>query len=244
MGSCLCCDESSFFRKIISPTAKKQNNNLCVNKKEEISTEEDIIPEIYAAPPVTMDICPNQNNYVSTPREIRQEDIDILKKSNAAKPLRQLHGYYAAKLYGITDGDTIHAMVIFMGQPRHVKIRLAGIDTPEKNNESTKIMGEKATEEVYKFFGAYNLLEEYQNMKNKKSTCIRMSETWYKKFSAANIMFTLNFQISKTISDGDARGRMLAKVIFNGKDLSDHLVDVKLANKYFGGTKNQTNFTF
>ena len=183
--------------------------------------------------------CSNETNK----SEPFSDEMEMLKKIDKSEPFRQFNGVLASKLHGIVDGDTIHAIVIYQGKDWHVKIRIAGIDTPEKDTPETRKKAEQATEEVYRFFGLDDLLAKYiEEKKIKTTTRINMTEKRRLIFSKKNVLFYTDFGQTKNISDGDCRGRMLGSVLYKGKDLGKVLLDKGLANVYHGGTKDTSNF--
>lgn len=141
-----------------------------------------------------------------------------------------LQGKIQARLCGIVDGDTLIAIILADNEPRMIKIRVSGIDTPEKIG-ATKNSGIDATKSAYEFFDIMNIYDPRVKRQTVNSRKRFLTET--------NVLIELEFNKIKNFSDQEKFGRYLAKVYFNGKSLGDHLIAKGLAKEYQGGTKNQ-----
>lgn len=174
---------------------------------------------------------PLQNENLPITRSENLSTAQILSSIRTEVPaFAPFQGRMEARLIGISDGDTISAIVLLYGQPTMIKIRVSGIDTPEKKGETAKY-GIMATEESFKFFGVSNVYEpnsKYQTARTRKRF---LEET--------NCIIELEFNKIEKLSDGEKFGRELAKVYYKGKSLGDYLIGKGLAKEYKGGKKNQ-----
>lgn len=134
---------------------------------------------------------------------------------------------YVARVVDIYDGDTITCVMRAPGEDFHkYRIRLAGIDTPEIKDVSTKEIGMRAKARMYQLITGLE----------------------FEKGSRKDMIASLDkevYLVRLLCDDFEKYGRLLAKVITvkGDIDVGETLVQEGLAYRYQGGTKKKFDST-
>ena len=152
-------------------------------------------------------------------KQISPKKREFYYNSQIIKKLEVKDSYHV-KVIDIYDADTITVVLFFRDIPSIIKLRLLGIDTPEmkpKTDNENENIKEKALAIIAKIF-LKNILEENENI-------IYIETNGTEKYG-------------RTLA-------ILYKKKGDSKSINQQLVDLKLADSYFGKTKErnfQNNF--
>jgi len=117
------------------------------------------------------------------------------------------YDFNKAKVLKVYDGDTFTIGAYHLGKPIKFSVRLYGVDCPELKGPTAE-EGKKAKKFVEDLI--LDKIIKIEVLNNKVLDGKKIREKY---------------------------GRLLSKVYINGKDLSEELIAMGMAKRYFGGTK-------
>lgn len=155
----------------------------------------------------------NSSKLLTTPAEV----FSFKTKENEKAKCRVCHIY---------DGDTIHIVIIYNGEPIRLPIRLYGIDTPEMSNKDEFVDAIKARNRLAQLCTDLPIDIDDERGSRTKEYIDEISKN--------------GKVVDVELLGSDKYGRTLGKLYDSDICINDVLLQEGFCYKYFGGTKTKT----